>query len=62
VFLRRTMRGLSADLGLGDLEAAAETGVRCLGWSDERAKREMENYCLWIKLLTLNSDSRANRF
>jgi glycerol-3-phosphate dehydrogenase len=60
VFLRRTMRGLSADLGLGDLEAAAETGVRCLGWSDERAKREMENYC--IKLLTLNSESRANRF
>ena len=62
VFLRRTMRGLSADLGLGDLEAAAEIGVRCLGWSNERAKREMENYCSGSKLLTLNSDSRPNRF
>ena len=39
-FLRRTMRGLQGDLGLGDLEAA----VRVLGWSDERAKREIETY------------------
>jgi len=43
-FLRRTMRGLSADLGLGDLDAAAEIGKTFLGWSDERAKREVENY------------------
>ena len=43
-FLRRTMRGLSADLGLGDLDAAAEIGKTYLGWSDERAKREVENY------------------
>ena len=39
-FLRRTMRGLEGDLGLGDLE----TAVRVLGWSDERAKYEIENY------------------
>jgi glycerol-3-phosphate dehydrogenase len=39
-FLRRTMRGLSGDLGLGDLEAAVEV----IGWSDERAKWEIENY------------------
>ena len=44
VFLRRTMRGLSADLGLGDLDAAAEIGKTFLGWSDERAKREVEDY------------------
>ena len=44
VFLRRTMRGLSADLGLGDLEAAAEIGKTFLGWSDERAKREVDDY------------------
>ena len=43
-FLRRTMRGLNADLGLGDLDAAVQVGVRSLGWSDERAKREIENY------------------
>jgi len=43
-FLRRTMRGLSADLGFGDLDAAAEIGKTFLGWSDERAKREVENY------------------
>jgi glycerol-3-phosphate dehydrogenase len=48
-FLRRTMRGLNADLGLGDLDAAAEIGVRLLGWSDERAKREIENYRIEIK-------------
>ena len=39
-FLRRTMRGLESDLGFGNLDAA----VRVLGWSDERAKWEIENY------------------
>ena len=39
-FLRRTMRGLQGDLGLGELD----TAVRELGWSDERAKWEIENY------------------
>ena len=34
------MRGLDGDLGLGDLEAA----VKALGWSDERARCEIENY------------------
>ena len=43
-FLRRTMRGLNADLGLGEIEAAAEVGKRCLGWSEERAKREVNSY------------------
>ncbi|HEU5459286.1 MAG TPA: glycerol-3-phosphate dehydrogenase/oxidase, partial [Pyrinomonadaceae bacterium] len=39
-FLRRTMRGLNSDLGLGDLEAT----VRSMGWGDEKAKWEVENY------------------
>lgn len=43
-FLRRTMIGLNSDLGIGDVEAAAEIGMRFLGWSDVRAKREVENY------------------
>jgi glycerol-3-phosphate dehydrogenase len=43
-FLRRTMRGLDSDRGLGDLETTAEIGRRLLGWSDERAKLEVEAY------------------
>lgn len=43
-FLRRTMIGLDADLGFGKIEAAAEMGKQCLGWSDSRAKREVESY------------------
>src|SRR5215213_4241840 len=43
-FLRRTMIGLNGDRGLGKLEAAAEVGTRYLGWSDARAKQEIESY------------------
>jgi glycerol-3-phosphate dehydrogenase len=47
-FLRRTMRGLSSDLGLGEIEAA----VGLMGWGDERAKWEIENYRDEIKRFT----------
>lgn len=47
-FLRRTMRGLNSDLGLGELEGA----VRVMGWSDERAKWEVENYRSEIEKFT----------
>lgn len=43
-FLRRTMIGLNADRGLSEIEAAAQVGRRFLGWSEERAKREVESY------------------
>jgi glycerol-3-phosphate dehydrogenase len=43
-FLRRTMVGLNADLGLTELDVAAEAGRQFLGWSEERAKREVEGY------------------
>ncbi|HEY3580586.1 MAG TPA: glycerol-3-phosphate dehydrogenase/oxidase [Pyrinomonadaceae bacterium] len=43
-FLRRTMIGLNADFGLSEIEAAAEVGRRFLGWSDDRARREVEGY------------------
>jgi glycerol-3-phosphate dehydrogenase len=43
-FLRRTMIGLNADLGLGQIEAAVEVGRRFLGWTEERVKREVEDY------------------
>ena len=43
-FLRRNMIGLNADLGLGELQTAAEIGKREFGWSEDRANWEMENY------------------
>lgn len=43
-FLRRTMIGLNADLGLEEIQIAVDTGKRFLGWSEERAKREVEAY------------------
>ena len=43
-FLRRTMTGLNKDQGLGELQAAAEIGKRLLGWTEERAAREVESY------------------
>jgi len=43
-FLRRTMIGLNADLGLSEIETAVEAGKHFLGWSEERAAREVESY------------------
>ena len=43
-FLRRNMIGLDADLGLGDIQTAAEIGKKFLGWTVERAEREVEGY------------------
>ena len=43
-FLRRTMIGLNGDLGLSEIGVAAEVGKRLLGWSEERARREVEAY------------------
>ena len=43
-FLRRTMIGLDADRGLGKIDAAAEVGMRYLGWTHARAKQETRIY------------------
>lgn len=43
-FLRRMMIGLNADRGLGEIQAAADVGKRLLGWTEERAVREVESY------------------
>lgn len=51
-FLRRTMRGLNADRGLGDIQAAADVGNRLLGWTEERAVREVESYRTEISRMT----------
>jgi glycerol-3-phosphate dehydrogenase len=62
-FLRRTMIGLEGDLGLGQLETAAEVGRRWLGWSESRVQHEIENYRATVKrfLITTTSSVTANR-
>ena len=50
-FLRRTMIGLNADRGLSDVEAAAEVAQRHLGWSQDRTRREVDNYLDLIRVI-----------
>ncbi|HEY6806280.1 MAG TPA: glycerol-3-phosphate dehydrogenase [Pyrinomonadaceae bacterium] len=42
--LRRTMIGLNADLGLNDIDAAAEIGKSYLGWTDKQAVGAITEY------------------
>lgn len=51
VLQRRTMVGFGSEAGLNAVEAAAEIAVRALGWSDERAAREVAAYRSRIGLL-----------
>ena len=51
--MRRTMLGLNSDLGVGDVEAAADVGKQYLGWSDERAKNEVTEYSKHLELMTV---------
>jgi glycerol-3-phosphate dehydrogenase len=44
VVQRRTLVGYAAHAGLGAVDAAAEIAVRHLGWSDERAAREVAGF------------------
>jgi glycerol-3-phosphate dehydrogenase len=47
--LRRTMVGLNSKCGIGADEEAAKAAQKFLGWSEERAKKEVENYRRYIK-------------
>jgi glycerol-3-phosphate dehydrogenase len=49
--LRRTMVGLNGDLAIGDDETAADIGKRFLGWSPERAAKELRTYRSYIERL-----------
>ena len=49
--LRRTMIGLNGDLAAGDDELASNIGKRFLGWSEERAEREIAQYRNYVKRL-----------
>lgn len=50
-FLRRTMMGFNNNLGLDQIEAAADAGVRLLGWTTARAKEEVKRYRAEVKKL-----------
>jgi len=49
VLLRRSMVGMGPNVGLDVDEAAAEVAVRHLGWSAERAAREVEDYRRYVE-------------
>jgi glycerol-3-phosphate dehydrogenase len=49
VLLRRTMVGLGPRVGLDVDEAAARVAVKHLGWSEERARSEVEAYRRYIE-------------
>jgi glycerol-3-phosphate dehydrogenase len=46
---RCTMLGWGPDLGAGAATAAAELGVRYLGWDEQRAEREVAEYRTYIE-------------
>jgi glycerol-3-phosphate dehydrogenase len=52
VLLRRTMVAYGPTNALDVDEAAAAVAVKHLGWSEERAKQEVEDYREWIKRYT----------
>jgi glycerol-3-phosphate dehydrogenase len=47
--LRRTMAGFNCDLSVGLDEDAAEIGKKFLGWSEDRARREVDDYRSYVK-------------
>jgi glycerol-3-phosphate dehydrogenase len=47
--LRRTMVGLGPNVALDVDEAAAKVAVEHLGWTEERAKQEVENYRRYVE-------------
>ncbi|HEV3477635.1 MAG TPA: glycerol-3-phosphate dehydrogenase C-terminal domain-containing protein, partial [Rubrobacteraceae bacterium] len=50
--LRRTMVGMGPTVGLDVDEAAARVAVKHLGWSEERAKSEVEAYRRYVERYT----------
>jgi len=45
------MIGLNGDLATGDDKIAADIGRKFLGWSEERAEREIAQYRNYVKRL-----------
>jgi glycerol-3-phosphate dehydrogenase len=57
--LRRTMAGLSSSVGSGEAEAAARIAQEYLGWSEDRARREVESYRQYVSRFHPRSFSSA---
>ena len=55
VLLRRTMVGLGPSVGLDVDEAAARVAVQHLGWSEDRARSEVEAYREYVRRYTPKS-------
>ncbi|MBA2510319.1 MAG: hypothetical protein H0V28_02455 [Rubrobacteraceae bacterium] len=49
VLLRRTMVGLGPHVALDVDEAAAKVAVDHLGWTEERAREEVENFRRYVE-------------
>ncbi|MGH9969417.1 MAG: glycerol-3-phosphate dehydrogenase [Pyrinomonadaceae bacterium] len=47
--LRRTMVGLNTSMGIGADEAAAKVAQKYLGWSEDKAQNEVENYRSYVE-------------
>jgi len=47
--MRRTMVGLNGSVGLDAVENAAQVAQKFLGWDDERASREVEDYRRYVE-------------
>lgn len=52
-FARRTMCSFNADLAIGEIEKAAAVAKRFLGWDDERARQNIEEYRRYIDKLSV---------
>jgi glycerol-3-phosphate dehydrogenase len=52
VLLRRTMAGYGPRVALDVAEPAAQVAVKHLGWDEERAEREVQEYREWIQRYT----------
>ncbi len=46
---RRTMVGMNSEAGLDAVRAAAEVAQKYLGWDDERARREVDDYRKYVR-------------
>jgi len=57
--LRRTMVGLSSSRGIGADEAAASIAQQYLGWSADRAQREVLEYRNYVQHFTQNDQRPA---
>lgn len=57
--MRRTMVGLSADLGLGSVERAAQILARHLDWDANRVANEIEAYRRYVRRFAVPSPKEA---